>query len=117
QSADERLATAQRRLFEARESAESLSQQAAEARAAHAGLVERALALAGEVERLEEAGAELEARAVALASEADATRRRIEDLHTAIAEGKRKLDQDILALDGFRRDVAQADEAAAMLRV
>jgi chromosome segregation protein len=117
QSADERLATAQRRLFEARESAESLSQQAAEARAAHAGLVERASALAGEIERLEEAGAELEARAVALASERDTTRRRIEDLHAAIVAGKRKLDQDIVALDGFRHEVAHADEAAATLRV
>jgi len=117
QTADERLATAQRRLLEARESAETLSQQAAEARAAHAGLMERAAALAGEVERLEEAGAELEARAVSLAAERDMTGRRIEALQVAIADGKRTLDADILALDGFKRDVAQADEAAASLRV
>jgi len=117
QTADERLATAQRRLFEARESAESLGQQAAEARASHAGLVERAAALAGEVERLEEAGAELEARAVSLSAERDNTGRRIEDLHAAIASGKRKLDEDMLALDGFRRELQQADEAASALRV
>ena len=30
--------------------------------------------------------------------------------------GKRKLDDDIQALEGFRRDVAQADESAALLR-
>jgi len=117
QTADERLAIAQRRLFEARESAESLSERAADARASHAGLVERAVALAGEVERLEEAGAELEARAVALAAERDTTRRRIEDLHAAIASGKVKLDEDIFALDGFKRDVSQADESASALRV
>ena len=59
--ADERLTVAQRRLFEAREAAEDLSRRAAEAGAAHAALVERAGALALEVQRLEEAGAELEA--------------------------------------------------------
>ena len=117
QSADDRLATAQRRLFEARESAETLSQQAAEARASHAGLVERAAGLAGEVARLEEAGAELEIRAVALATERDETHRRIEALHAAIASGRTALDTDILALDGFKREVQQADEVAAALRV
>src|SRR5213078_2910214 len=117
QTADERLAAAQRRLFEARESAETLSQRAAEARASHAGLVERAAALTGEVERLEEAGAELEARAVSLAAERDNMRRRIEDLQAAIVAGKRRLDEDILSLDGFKRIVEQADDAASALRV
>ncbi len=117
QTADERLASAQRRLFEARESAETLGQQAAEARAAHAGLVERATALAADVTRLEEAGAELEARASALAAERDDARRRIDDLRAAIAAGTQKLDEDVLALDGFKRDVAAADETAAALRV
>jgi chromosome segregation protein len=116
QTADDRLAAAQRRLFEARESAEALSQQAADARASHAALVERATALAGEVERLEEAGAEIEARAVSLAAERDQTRHRIEDLQTAITAGKQKLDDDIRALEKFRGDVAQADESASALR-
>jgi chromosome segregation protein len=117
QTADERLAAAQRRLFEARESAEVLSHQAAEARASHAALVERATALAGEVERLEEAGAELETRAASLAAERDETSRRIGELHAAISAGTRQLDEDIRALDGFKRDVAQAEEAASALRV
>jgi len=115
-TADDRLAAAQRRLFEARESAETLSQQAADARASHAGLVERATALAGEVERLEEAGAELEARAASLAADRDETRRRIGELQAAIAAGTQKLDEDIRALEGFRLEVAQADESAAQLR-
>jgi chromosome segregation protein len=116
-TADDRLSAAQRRLFEARESAEALSQQAADARASHAGLVERATALAGEVERLEEAGAELEARAASLAAEREQTRRRIDDLRTAIAAGKQKLDDDMRALEAFRGDVANADESASALRV
>jgi chromosome segregation protein len=116
QTADDRLAAAQRRLFEARESAEALSQRAADARASHAALVERATALAGEVERLEGAGAELEARAVSLAAERDQTRRRIEDLQAAIAAGKQKLDDDMLALENFRSDVADADASALELR-
>src|SRR6185437_1962158 len=43
-------------------------------------------------------------------------RRRIDELHAAIADGRRTLDADIVALEGFKRDVAQADEAAAELR-
>ncbi len=116
QIADERLAAAQRRLFEARESAEALNQRAAEARAAHAALVERAAALAGEVERLEESGVELEARSVALAGERDEAKRRISELQASIAAGTRKLDEDVLALDRFRVDVARADESAVQLR-
>ena len=40
--ADQRLSEAQRRLIEARDTTSTLSQQAADAGAAHAGLVERA---------------------------------------------------------------------------
>jgi chromosome segregation protein len=115
-TADDRLAAAQRRLFEARESAEALSQQAADARASHAALVERATALAGEVERLDEACAELEARATSLAAERDQIRRRIEDLRAAIAAGRQKLDDDMRALEKFRGDVANADESSSALR-
>jgi chromosome segregation protein len=116
QSADERLVNAQRRVFEAREAAEDLNQRAAEAGAAHAALVERATALAAEVQRLEEAGAELEARAVALAVERDDTRRRIEDLRAAVLEGQAKLDAEVRSLDDLRRDVLNADDAVAALR-
>jgi chromosome segregation protein len=112
-TADDRLTAAQRSLFETREAAEDLSRRAAEARADHAALVERAAALASEVERLEEAGAELEARARTLSTERDVTRGRIEGLHAAIAAGKAKLDADVLALDRLKQDVRDADEAVA----
>jgi chromosome segregation protein len=115
-TADDRLTSAQRSLFEAREAAEDLSHRAAEARADHAALVERAVALASEVERLVEAGAELEARALALGAEREETRARIDELRTAIASGKAKLDADVLALDRLKQDVRDADEAVASRR-
>jgi chromosome segregation protein len=115
--ADERLTGAQRRLFEAREAAEDLSRRAAEARATHAALVERAGALAGEVERLEEAAVEMQQRAAALAAELDESRGRVQALRVAIAAGQVQLDVDIHTLDDLRRDVAAADEAVAALRV
>jgi chromosome segregation protein len=115
-AADDRLTSAQRSLFEAREAAEDLSHRAAEARADHAALVERAVALASEVERLVEAGAELEARALALGAERDETRARIDELRTAITSGKAKLDADVLALDRLKRDVRDADEAVTSRR-
>ena len=72
-AADDRLTVAQRRLFEARESAMDLSRRAAEAGASHAALVERAAALSTEVRRLEDAFSELEVRAVTLTAERDTT--------------------------------------------
>jgi chromosome segregation protein len=114
--ADERLAEAQRQLFKARETVDDLSRRAAESRAAHAGLVERASALASEVLRLEEAARELENRIGQRAAELEQTRSRREALLQAVAEGTRTLDEDIRALDAVREDVRTADEAAAGLR-
>ncbi|HET6959098.1 MAG TPA: hypothetical protein VFI56_21040, partial [Vicinamibacterales bacterium] len=114
--ADERLTVAQRRLFEARETAEDLSRRAAEAGAAHAALVERASALAIEVVRLEEAGAELEERAAALVGELDDTRQRVEELGAAIAAGAVQLDADVRELDALREMVMSTGEAVLGLR-
>src|SRR5438093_899596 len=102
--ADERLTTAQRRLFEARESTEDLSRRAADAGAAHAALVERAAALDSDVQRLEEAAAELEARAAAMTDDLEQTRRRVGELHASIAAGEAQLDSDVRALDALRLD-------------
>jgi chromosome segregation protein len=115
--ADERLTLAQRRLFEAREAIEDLSRRAADSRAAHAALVERASALAAEVQRLEEAAVELNARAGALAAELDTARRRVGELGAAIVEGETQLDEDVRALDALHVDVQQADDAVSALRV
>src|SRR5262249_19823478 len=114
--ADERLTVAQRRLFEAREAAEELSRRAAEARAAHAGLVEPATALTIESQRLEEAASELEQRGTALGVELDESRRRVAELNASIAAGAAALEADIRVLDDLRRDVVAADEGVAALR-
>ena len=115
-SGDERFTLAQHRLFGAREAAEDLSQRAAEARATHAGLVERAAALHADVRRLEESAVELEQRADALAGEIDQVRGRIERLRDAVSAGEAQLDTDVLALEELHRDVRTADDAVSMLR-
>jgi chromosome segregation protein len=115
--AEERLTDAQRQLFATREAAEDLSRRAAEARAAHAALVERASALTTEVQRLEEAGAELEARAMALSGELAANRQRIEELRASIVAGEAALDADVLALQSLRAGVQLADDQVSALRL
>ncbi len=115
-AADDRLTVAQRRLFEARESAMDLSRRAAEAGASHAALVERAVALSTEVRRLEDAFSELEVRAVTLTAERDATLRRVEELRFAVIEGQKQLDLDINALDSLRLTVRDADDRMTALR-
>jgi chromosome segregation protein len=115
-AADERLTAAQRRLFEAREAVEELGRRAAEARAVHAGLVERASALASEVERLEESLADLEARVGSLSAELEQGRRRAEDLRAAIAAGEARLEEEVRALDALRLDVGAADDAVSASR-
>src|SRR5262249_50625493 len=115
--ADERLSLSQRRLFEAREAAESLSQRAADARAAHAALVERAAALDAEVRRMEEAAAQLEARAAGLSAALAGAGSRVAELGGAeVAAGEVQLDEDVVALDALRQTVMAADEAVAGLR-
>ena len=115
--ADERLTAAQRRLFEAREGAQELSRRAADAGAAHAALVERASALASEVQRLQEAAADMEQRAAALTRELGEARRRVEELTAAVVTGQAQLDTDVLQLDGLRKSVMAADEVVSSLRV
>jgi chromosome segregation protein len=115
-AADDRLVTAQRRVVEAREAAQVLNQRAAEAGAAHAGLVERAAALAAELQRLEEAGAELEGRVMTLSVERDNTRRRVDDLRAAVIAGQAKLDADVRSLEDLRRNVQNADDAVTSMR-
>ncbi len=114
--ADDTLTGAQRRLFEARESAQDLARRAAEAKAVHAGLVERAAAIATEVVRMREASAELESRAVQLSSELETLRDRVGSLRAAVADGERQLDEDLRRLGGLKDQMQAADTAAASLR-
>jgi chromosome segregation protein len=115
--ADERLTGTQRRLFEAREAVQDLSRRAADAGASHAALVERASALASEVQRLEEVAADLEGRAASLGLELEETRGRIGQLREAIAQGQALLDAEIGSLDALRREAQTADAAVSALRI
>jgi chromosome segregation protein len=114
--ADERLSESQRALFEARDTVQELSARAAEARATHAGLVERSAALSSEIERLADGARELEARIGMRTSELQQIEARREVLLVAICEGERMLDEDIRALVSLRDQVRAADDAAGAVR-
>ena len=114
---EEQLGAAQRRLAEARETVETLAAHAAEARAAHAALVERTSAVVSEVARLEDASQELEQRVALRRSELAQTHARRESLLAAIQDGERALDEDVQAIDRLREELRVADDAAATLRL
>ena len=111
-AADEQLSAAQRRLFEAREAAERQARLTAEAKASHAALVERAGALAIEIQRLEEAARELEERVVARGDELRRNVARCEELRGSIAASERQLAEDLRTFDDLREQVKVADEAS-----
>ena len=89
-AADEQLSVAQRKLFEARETAAHQSRATAEAKAAHAALVQRSSALAIEVQRLEDAARELEERVVTRSEELQRNAARRESLREAIVASERQ---------------------------
>jgi chromosome segregation protein len=107
--ADE-LADAQRRLLDGRERQASIGRRAAESRATHAALVERASALAQDARRLEDASADLRQRIGARQGEADASVSRRSNLETSIAALRAAIDDDLAALDELKRRVVEADE-------
>ncbi len=115
-AADEQLSAAQRKLFEGREAAAHQSRVTAEAKAAHAGLVERCSALAIEVQRLEDSARELEQRVVTRSEERQRNLARREELRAAVAASERQLDEDVRAFDELREQVRTADEASQELR-
>jgi chromosome segregation protein len=114
--ADGGLTEAQRRLADAREAAEGLSRAAAEARAAHAALVERSLSARAEVARMDAAAAELQDRLSACARDATLMREQRERLLVAVAEAQRRVDDDVRGLDGKRAELQAADDRAMELK-
>ena len=115
-AADGQLNAAQRRLFDAREAMQAQARRTSEAKAAHAALVERATALANEVQRLEHGIQELEHRHASRAEELRRTLARGAELRAAIAAAEAKLDADLRAFDELRDRVRAADEASQALR-
>ncbi|MDP6373584.1 MAG: chromosome segregation protein SMC [Vicinamibacterales bacterium] len=116
QTADDRLAAAQRQLFDARSSIESMGQRFADAKALHARLVERAASVAADVRRLEDASAELEARVTSRQDDLSRTDSRRQSLQVQIEQSKQRLDRDVGELETLRADVRSADERLSELR-
>ncbi len=114
--ADEQFNAAQRRLFEAREATQAQGARTADAKAAHAALVERASGLAVEVQRLEEAAGELESRIAAREDELQRTVSRRAELEESISASEAKLDEGLKAFDELRERVHEADEQSQALR-
>jgi chromosome segregation protein len=115
-TADDNLNRAQRRLFDAREAMQAQAHRAAEAKAAHATLVERASALAGDVARLEQASAELESRLGARLDEVRRNEARRAELQEGIAGAAARLDDGIREFDALRERVRTLDERSQELR-
>jgi chromosome segregation protein len=115
-SADDNLNRAQRRLFDAREAMQAQAHRAAEAKASHAALVERAGGLQADVARLEEAAVELDARLSARGEELRRNQTRRSELQEAVAAAEVRLDQGLRSFDGLRDKVREADERSQALR-
>jgi chromosome segregation protein len=111
------LAEAQRALMAARESSDALGQRAAEARAAHAGLVERSAAVASDVQRMEVAALELDRRLETCASDLTLMMDQRERLLVATTDALRLIDEDVRLLEGQRDDMRAADDRALALKV
>ena len=114
--ADAQLNQAQRRLFDAREVLQAQAGRTAEAKAAHAALVERAGALAAEVERLEEATRELAERITTRQEDHRRTTTRIAELREGIVISETRLDASLATFDDLRECVRTADETSVELR-
>ena len=116
QQHEEALAERQRLLAEGRERAQTLSHTAAEARAMHAGLVERARSALAEVQRLEEAARELSERADACRRDIELMREQRQALLASGEEGTRLMDESIHALDDLREEMLKADDETLVLK-
>ena len=116
-AAEERMSEGQGRLTTARDGVDELSVKAADARAAHAALIERTSALEADVLRLGDAARDVEQRIAACADELQQARVRRETLLRAGADEAHTVDEDIRALEALRVGVRIEDEAAAAAHV
>jgi chromosome segregation protein len=114
--ADGGLSEAQRLLAEARDKAEGLSRAAAEARAAHAALVERSASARSELARMDAAAADLEDRLNACSRDVSSMRDQRERLIAAVVDAQRQIDEDVRGLDGMRAELQAADASATDIK-
>jgi chromosome segregation protein len=116
EGAEARLSETQRVLTAAREAVDELSVKAADARAAHAAMIERTSALEAEVLRLEEVARDVEHRIAARAGELEQAQVQREALLQSVADEARTLDDDMRTLEALRVEVRSADDAATTVR-
>ena len=112
---DAKLAEVQQQRVAARDEAAQVGTRVAEAKAAHATLVERALAFSNEVRRLEDSGRELEQRLVDRTRERERSAERRASLEAAIVTGEQDLREGQVRLEALRADVGRADAEVAAL--
>ncbi|HVS19331.1 MAG TPA: hypothetical protein VMT18_12070, partial [Planctomycetota bacterium] len=115
-AADEQLNAAQRRVYEARQALQGQAQRTADAKAAHAALVERASGLAFDIQRLEDAARELESRVTTRQDDLARTESRRTGLLASIATAESTLDAGLRELDDLRERVRAADNQSQELR-
>jgi len=113
---DERLGSAQRQLFDAREQSRLRSERVRDAMAEHARLVERAATVALEAGRLDEACREIETRLLSRQEEQQQITVDQERLRQALTDARRSLDVEIQALGAARDAVRAADDVANAIR-
>jgi chromosome segregation protein len=116
QVADEQFQAAQRTMYEARQALQAQSQRTADAKAAHAALVERASGLSVEIQRLEDASRDLATRIVSRRDDATRAQSRRAALIDTIASSEAALDAGLRELDELREQVRTADERSQALR-
>ncbi|MBP7776014.1 MAG: chromosome segregation protein SMC [Acidobacteria bacterium] len=110
------LADRQQQLADARDNLHALGQRAAEARASHAALSERSVAVVAEVQRLQDAAREVDERAAACRRDMDIMGEQRERLLAAGVEGQRLLDESIRALEDLRDEMLKADDETLVLK-
>ena len=114
--AEGRLGDVMVRLQAAREDAEARMRKVTEARTEQAGLAERTAALDSDVARLEETSRDLESRLASRRSEIARTETRRTELHEAIRETERLLDENIREIEELKQQMRGLDENFVELR-
>jgi len=116
-TADEQLMSSQRRLLEAREAVEVRGHHVTEAKAEHAALAERSIALSADVKRINDAIHDLSDRVSARVSETGKTVERRDALVASISASEDQLDRDVARFESLQDDVRTSDDRTADVRL
>jgi chromosome segregation protein len=112
---DERLSLNQQQLVGGRDTQSSAASRVADAKAAHAALVERAVGVSQEVRRLVESANDLELRVAARHDDRQRAVDRRTQLEALIVAGHTQLDADVQRLTALKSEVSDADNLGSDL--